>query len=65
VIAWRVEVFVLKTLPIDTPIAAIQAYCQRHRVQRLSLFGSVLRDDFTQESDVDVLLGFEPGAGWG
>lgn len=36
-------------------------FCQRHHVRRLALFGSVLRDDFTQDSDVDVLVEFEPG----
>lgn len=35
--------------------------CRGYRVQRLSLFGSVLRTDFTPESDVDVLVEFEPG----
>jgi predicted nucleotidyltransferase len=40
---------------------AIAAFCRRHHIQRLALFGSVLRDDFTPESDVDVLVEFEPG----
>jgi predicted nucleotidyltransferase len=40
----------------------IAAYCRRHRILRLSFFGSVLRDDFTPESDVDVLVEFEPSA---
>jgi uncharacterized protein len=35
--------------------------CRGYHVQRLSLFGSVLRADFTPESDVDVLVEFEPG----
>lgn len=35
--------------------------CRRHHIRRLSLFGSVLRDDFGPESDVDVLVEFEPG----
>jgi len=35
-------------------------FCQRHHIQKLSLFGSVLRDDFTPESDVDFLVAFEP-----
>ena len=39
----------------------IASFCRRHRIQKLSLFGSVLRDDFTSESDVDVLVEFEPG----
>jgi uncharacterized protein len=36
-------------------------FCQRHHIRKLSLFGSVLRDDFTPESDVDFLVEFEPG----
>ena len=40
----------------------IAAFCCRHRIRRLALFGSVLRDDFSQDSDVDVLVEFEPGA---
>ena len=40
--------------------------CKKHRIRRLALFGSVLRDDFGPDSDVDVLVEFEPGArvGW-
>ena len=37
------------------------AFCRRHHVRRLSLFGSVLRADFGDQSDVDVLVEFEPG----
>lgn len=37
-------------------------FCRRHHVRRLALFGSVLRDDFRPDSDVDVLVEFEPGA---
>ena len=39
----------------------IAEFCRRNHIRRLSLFGSVLRDDFTPESDVDVLVEFEPG----
>jgi len=39
----------------------IADYCQRHRIRKLALFGSVLREDFRPESDVDVLVEFEPG----
>lgn len=39
----------------------IADFCQRHHIIRLSLFGSVLRDDFGPESDVDVLVEFAPG----
>ncbi len=40
---------------------AISAFCRRHHITRLALFGSVLRDDFRADSDVDVLVEFEPG----
>jgi hypothetical protein len=39
----------------------IAEFCRRHHIRRLALFGSVLREDFTPESDVDVLVEFEPG----
>ena len=48
-------------LRIDIPSDRIADFCRRHRVRRLSLFGSVLRDDFSPGSDVDVLVEFEPG----
>jgi predicted nucleotidyltransferase len=41
--------------------AAVRAFCQRHRIARLALFGSALRDDFGPESDVDLLVEFQPG----
>ncbi len=47
---------------ISLPAEKIRAFCQRHRIRRLALFGSVLRDDFRPESDVDVLVDFEEGA---
>ena len=40
----------------------ITDFCRRYQVQRLALFGSVLRDDFAPASDVDVLVTFEPQA---
>ena len=40
---------------------ALAALCRRHHVRRLSLFGSVLREDFGPQSDVDVLVEFLPG----
>jgi predicted nucleotidyltransferase len=39
----------------------IAEFCQRHHIRKLSLFGSVLRDDFRPESDIDFLVEFEPG----
>lgn len=49
------------------PQAEIAAFCQKHRIRKLALFGSVLRDDFRDDSDIDVLVEFEPDAhvGWG
>ena len=39
----------------------IEAFCRRHHIRSLALFGSVLREDFGPESDVDVLVEFEEG----
>ena len=50
---------------IDIPKRRIADFGQRHHICRLSLFGSVLRDDFNPESDVDVLVEFEPGTRMG
>lgn len=46
---------------IRVPHDQIAAFCRRHRIRRLSLYGSVLRSDFGPESDIDVLVVFEPG----
>jgi len=46
---------------IAIPTAEIEAFCRRHHIRRLALFGSVIRDDFTPDSDIDVLVEFEPG----
>jgi len=50
---------------IEVPRREIESYCRRNRIRRLALFGSVLRDDFRPDSDVDVLVEFEPNAGVG
>jgi len=47
---------------ISIPKDRITEFCVRNRVRRLSLFGSVLREDFGPDSDVDILVEFEPGA---
>ena len=47
-------------LPIALPMDAVAEFCRRHGIARLSLFGSVLRNDFTPESDIDVLVEFLP-----
>ena len=52
----------MSTPHIDIPLDTISAFCKRWHVTELALFGSVLRDDFGPESDVDVLVRFEPRA---
>lgn len=49
----------LKSLEI--PFDKIADLCQRWHIEKLSLFGSFLRDDFTPESDIDILVEFETG----
>jgi predicted nucleotidyltransferase len=51
---------------IQIPKQAIADFCRRHGIRKLSLFGSVLRDDFGHDSDVDVLVDFRPEkvVGW-
>ncbi len=49
-------------LRIEVPQAEIARYCRENKIARLRAFGSVLRDDFTPESDVDLLVAFEPNA---
>ena len=46
---------------LDIPTDLIAELCRGHHIRRLALFGSVLRDDFTTDSDVDVLVEFEEG----
>ncbi len=46
---------------INIPKDRIAEFCKRNRIRRLSLFGSVLRENFGPESDVDILVEFEPG----
>jgi len=46
---------------IPVPSEQIVEFCRRHHIRKLALFGSVLRADFRPDSDVDVLVEFEPG----
>lgn len=46
---------------INIPLKEIAAYCQTVGIRRLALFGSALRDDFGTDSDLDVLVEFQPG----
>lgn len=47
---------------MDIDQERIADFCRQHGVKRLSLFGSILRADFRADSDIDVLVEFEPGA---
>lgn len=49
---------------IDIPKVKIADFCKRWRISELALFGSVLREDFRSDSDVDVLVTFEPETRW-
>ena len=46
---------------VEIPQERVNAFCRRNGNRRLALFGSILRDDFRPESDIDVLVEFEPG----
>ncbi len=49
---------------IEVAEERLETLCRKWRVSELSLFGSVLREDFGSESDVDVLVSFEEDAPW-
>lgn len=48
----------------DIPKDSIAEFCRKWKVTQFSLFGSVLREDFGPDSDVDVLVSFDPAAQW-
>jgi predicted nucleotidyltransferase len=48
-------------IKVDLPKNEIAVFCRRHHIRRLAVFGSVLREDFRPDSDLDVLVEFEPG----
>ena len=50
----------MKQLNIEIPHDRIAEFCRRHHIRKLALFGSVLRDDFRPDSDIDVLVEFDP-----
>lgn len=50
------------TVRINVPREEIAAFCRRNHIRKLSFFGSILHSDFRPESDIDVLVEFEPGA---
>ena len=54
----------IASVKIQLPEAEIERFCQRWKISELALFGSVLREDFRPDSDVDVLVTFSPHARW-
>lgn len=55
----------MQTLPILLSSDRITEFCQRWKISELALFGSVLRDDFRPDSDIDILVTFAPDANRG
>jgi len=49
---------------INLPRDQIEKFCRRWKIKELALFGSVLREDFRPDSDVDLLVTFEPDSQW-
>ncbi len=49
---------------IEISQPALEEFCRRWKVRELAFFGSILREDFTSDSDVDVLVSFAPDAAW-
>ncbi|MBD3404637.1 MAG: nucleotidyltransferase [Candidatus Lokiarchaeota archaeon] len=47
------------SVQIDIPKEKISEFCKKHGINKLMLFGSVLRSDFSEESDVDILVEFD------
>ena len=54
------DVIMTKEIHIEFPKEEIEEFCKKHYIRKLSLFGSALRDDFTPESDLDILVEFDP-----
>lgn len=47
---------------LTVPKEQLARFCKANHVRRLSFYGSVIRDDFTPDSDIDMLIEFEPGS---
>lgn len=58
---WHERLYPFGLLAIEVPQSALEDFCQRNHIRRLAFFGSVLRGDFGPDSDIDVLVDFEPG----
>ena len=48
-------------IKVDLPKEKIADFCRRHHIRKLAVFGSALREDFRPDSDLDVLVEFDPG----
>ncbi len=48
---------------IHLPLKQIEDFCRRWKIKEFALFGSVLREDFRPNSDIDVLVAFNPDGG--
>ena len=51
-----------RTMPLHIPLKNSRDFCRRYQVRELALFGSMLRQDHRPESDVDLLVSFQPAA---
>ncbi len=54
----------MTTPGIQVPSRSVAEFCTRWKIREFALFGSVLREDFSPGSDVDVVVSFDPGAAW-
>ena len=54
------DLIVTERILIEFPKEEIEEFCKKHSIRKLSLFGSALRDDFTPESDLGILVEFDP-----
>ena len=54
----------MRTIQIELPLDRVEFFCVKWKIAELALFGSVLREDFRPESDLDVLVSFKAGTAW-
>ena len=55
----------MQVYSVEIPDNQLKQFCQRWKVSELAIFGSALREDYQQDSDVDILISFEPEYQWG
>ncbi|WP_017307143.1 nucleotidyltransferase family protein [Spirulina subsalsa] len=60
----KTQIKTASKLALPLPIDAIETFCQRWQIAQLSVFGSILRDDFNTDSDVDFLYVLKPNIQW-